>query len=142
MIVDRVAIVLALIVCVGLAMLVARAWSARRTRAVLATDRGSLWRSLGELPDGRTPALVTFSTPSCAACHQAQAPAVRAVEQQRGDAAVRIISVDSSVRPDVARAFGVMTVPSTVVMGAAGEVVAVNQGFAPTSKLVEQLQRA
>jgi hypothetical protein len=32
-----------------------------------------------------------------------------------------------------------MTVPSTVVLAPAGNIVAINQGFAPTNKLVEQI---
>jgi hypothetical protein len=36
----------------------------------------------------------------------------------------------------------VMTVPSTAVLAPAGQVVAINQGFAPTRTLIEQLQHA
>ncbi|HTD76601.1 MAG TPA: thioredoxin family protein, partial [Chloroflexota bacterium] len=100
-----------------------------------------LWEALGETPDGRR-AVVAFSTPSCAACHTAQAPAIQVAEQQLGASSVRVIRVDASRQPEVARAFGVLTVPSTVVLEPAGRVVAVNQGFAPSRRLIEQLQSA
>jgi thioredoxin-like negative regulator of GroEL len=55
---------------------------------------------------------------------------------------VRVIKVDAARQPQVARAFGVLTVPSTVVLAPSGNVVAVNHGFAPTGRLVEQLQHS
>jgi thioredoxin-like negative regulator of GroEL len=139
---ERAAVLLALGALVALAVVAVRAWNGRRLRHLLgASNPAPFWDSLGEAPDGR-PTLVTFSTPSCAACRSAQAPAVSAVEQQFGAARVRVIRVDAALRPDVARVFGVQTVPSTVVLAPAGRVVAVNQGFAPSRRLVEQLQRS
>jgi len=37
--------------------------------------------------------------------------------------------VDAAEKPEVARAFGVLTVPSTAVLAPKGHLVAVNQGF-------------
>jgi len=138
---ERLAVLLVLATLVVLAVLTVRVWNRRRLRHLLATSNTApLWQSLGAAPDGR-PTLVTFSTPSCAACRSAQAPAVSAVEQRLGASEVRVIRVDAAQRPEIARAFGVQTVPSTVVLAPAGRVVAVNQGFAPSRRLVEQLQR-
>ena len=138
---ERLLALLALGALIALAVVVVRAWNRRRLRQLLATPDTPYWDSLGEAPDGR-PTLVTFSTPSCAACHRAQAPAVSLVEERLGASEVRVIRVDAAQRPEVARAFGVQTVPSTVVLAPAGRVVAVNHGFAPSKRLVEQLQRA
>jgi thioredoxin-like negative regulator of GroEL len=135
---ERLAILVVVALGVGFTVVVVRRWNARRIRRLVGTP---LWEDLGERPDGRS-TVVTFSTPSCAACHQAQAPAVAAVERQLGSHAVRLIRVDAAERPEVARAFGVLTVPSTAVLAPQGHLVAVNQGFAPSNKLVEQLQRA
>jgi thioredoxin-like negative regulator of GroEL len=55
---------------------------------------------------------------------------------------MRVIKVDAARQPAIARAFGVLTVPTTIVLAASGKVIAVNQGFAPSKRLVEQLQRA
>lgn len=137
--IERLAILGLLAVVLALGVLVTRAYAARRMASVKAAPRDPLWASLGEQPDGR-PTLVTFSTPSCAACHRAQAPAVSRVEEQLGVRALRVIRVNAAERPDVARAFGVMTVPSTVVLAEAGHVVAINQGFAPSVKLIQQVQ--
>ena len=136
---ERLAIIVLVVVVVTAAVLLIRRWNARRVMELVA--KAPLWHALGEAPDGRR-TLVAFSTPSCAACHTAQAPAIKAVEQQLGAAEIRVIKVDASKQPEVARAFGVLTVPSTVVLEPAGRVVAINQGFAPSRRLIEQLQGA
>src|ERR1700694_5090708 len=139
---ERITISLAVAGLLVLAVILARALNTCGLGQLLATSNAApFWDSLGETPDGR-PTLVTFSTPSCAACRAAQAPAVNLVEQRLGTSEVRVIRVDAALHPEVARAFGVQTVPSTVVLAPAGRVVAVNQGFAPSRRLVEQLQRA
>jgi thioredoxin-like negative regulator of GroEL len=137
---ERLLVLAMVAVAVGASVLLVRHWNTGRLTSRLGT-RDPLWQTLGETPDGRH-TLIAFSTPSCAACHQAQAPAVKAVEQQLGSATLRVIHVDAARRPNVAEAFGVLTVPSTAVLAPAGEVVAINQGFTPTGKLVDQLQRA
>jgi len=129
-----------LVLAVAVAVLLVRRWNARRSRA-LATSGTPMWDALGERPDGRR-TVVAFSTPSCAACRTAQAPAIAVAAERLGPATVRVIRVDASRQPAVAHAFGVLTVPSTVVLEPAGRVVAVNQGFAPSGRLIEQLQRA
>jgi thioredoxin-like negative regulator of GroEL len=138
---ERAVVVLVLAAVVAAAIVITTSWNRRRVRILIETSGAPAWDNLGQAPDGRR-TLVTFSTPSCAACHTAQAPAVQAVAAQLGPAAVRLISIDAARQPEVARAFGVLTVPSTIVLAPTGQVVAVNQGFAPTGRLVEQLQRA
>ena len=138
---ERVLVLVVLAAVVAAAVFIAREWSRRRVHSLTKVGGGETWHNLGEQPDGRR-ALVSFSTPSCAACHTAQAPAVKAVESQLGPESVRVIKIDTARQPDVARAFGVLTVPSTIVLAPSGQVVAVNQGFAPSKRLVEQLQRA
>jgi thioredoxin-like negative regulator of GroEL len=136
---ERLAIVVLVAVALAVTVVVVRRWNASRVATL--TSAAPLWEALGETPDGRR-AVVAFSTPSCAACHTAQAPAIQVAEQQLGASSVRVIRVDASRQPEVARAFGVLTVPSTVVLEPAGRVVAVNQGFAPSRRLIEQLQSA
>ena len=91
---------------------------------------------LGARADGRL-TLVQFSTPSCAACHTAQAPAVAQVAQRIGTQQLRVLHVDAADQPDIANAFGILTVPSTVVLDPGGRVAAVNHGFASTQQLEE-----
>jgi len=134
---DRVLVLTAVAVLVGALVMGGRLLAGRRLGRLRGADPELLWSALGVVPDGR-PAVVAFSTPSCAACHTAQRPALAALEE-RTQGAVRIVHVDAAERPDVAGAFGVMTVPATVVLDAGGRVLAANQGFATTEALAGQL---
>lgn len=134
---DRVLIAAAVAVAVGALVVGGRLLASRRVRRLRGLTPGTLWRTLDVEPDER-PMIVAFSTPGCAACHTAQKPALAALEE-RAPGAVRVIHVDAAARPEVARAFGVMTVPATVVLDARGAVVAANQGFATTERLAEQV---
>ena len=138
--VERLVVVAAVGLIVLTAVLLARAWTDRRVRTLQQTAPD--WAAIGAQPDGRR-TLIAFSTPSCAACHQAQSPAIDLVREQLGDDALRVIRVDAASQPRAARAFGILTVPSTVVVDAGGQhIVAVNQGFAPSARLVQQLRLA
>ena len=134
---ERVVMVAILAATIWYTVLVVRRRNARRLERLI--GRTDLWNQLGIAPDGR-PTLVTFSTPSCAACHRAQAPAARAVVDRLQE--VRHVNVDAAAQPHVAKAFGVLTVPSTAILASAGQLVAVNQGFAPSAKLIEQILSA
>ncbi len=138
---ERLVVLLVFAVALTAIVLTIRALNQRRVRSLMHSIGTEAWANLGAAPDGRR-TLVTFSTPSCAACHTAQAPAVQVAEAELGPSTVRIIKIDAARQPEVARAFGVLTVPSTIVLAPTGRVVAVNQGFAPSGRLVEQLQRA
>src|SRR5260370_1136263 len=61
---------------------------------------GRVGEARGGEPGGR-PAVVAFSTPSCAACHTAQRPALMALEERTGGR-VRIVHVNAAERPQVA----------------------------------------
>jgi len=135
---ERIILVAVFAALVFAAVVIVRRLNARRVAGLQAVAPD--WSALGAAPDGRR-TLIAFSTPSCAACHRAQTPAIEVAFKQLGD--VRLIRVDAARQPEAARAFGILTVPSTVVLAAGGEhIVAVNQGFAPSSRLVQQLHQA
>jgi thioredoxin-like negative regulator of GroEL len=135
--VDRILVVTAVAVLVAALVVGGRRVAARRLRRLREALPAALWGALESEPDGR-PTVVAFSTPSCIACHTAQRPALEALAA-RADGGVRVIHVDVAARPEVARAFGVMTVPATTVLDERGAVVAANQGFATVETLEVQL---
>jgi thiol-disulfide isomerase/thioredoxin len=137
---ERIVLVLALAAVLAVAVFAARSWTRRRLQALQAG--GPNWQALGVEPDGRR-TVIAFSTSSCAACHEAQVPAIALAREQLGAEAVRVIKIDAARQPAAARAFGILTVPSTVVVSSHGDqIVAVNQGFAPSARLVQQLRQA
>ena len=141
MLADRLLILVLSIGVISLAVLATRLWARRHTTHLTSVAGNVLLGALDATSDGR-PTLVTFSTPSCAACHTAQAPAVEHVQEQLGPSKLRVVKVDTASQPEVARAFGVLTVPSSVILDPNGRVSAVNHGFAPSHKLLQQVQAA
>jgi thiol-disulfide isomerase/thioredoxin len=96
------------------------------------------WEALGERADGR-PAIILFSTSSCAVCQSAQIPALEMVRHKLGESSVRIFNVDAATRPDLVKAFRIMTAPTTVVFTGDGRVNAYNHGFASAERMLQQL---
>ncbi len=133
---ERVLLLSALAGLVALGLAAARAWSRRQTRRLRSSP--ALWEVLGERPDDR-PTIIAFSTKACAVCRTAQAPALEAVERRLGSS-VRIVRVDAADRPDLVKAFSVMTAPSTLVFAADGQFRVYNRGFATADRLVDQLR--
>jgi thioredoxin-like negative regulator of GroEL len=82
--------------------------------------------------------ILNFSSADCSQCFKLQAPALRRLlEARSGD--VSILNVDAPNTPDLAKRYQVMTVPTTVVLDASGQAQAVNFGFAPTERLLAQV---
>jgi thiol-disulfide isomerase/thioredoxin len=89
------------------------------------------------LPD--KPVIVYFTTPDCAPCKTIQRPALRKLSDLMGDT-LEVIEIDATQRPDLAKQWGVMSVPTTFLLDARGEARYVNNGVARMEKLMEQLQ--
>jgi hypothetical protein len=130
---ERLALVVAAGVVLLLAVAAVRTLARRRTARARAAPTEQLWGALGAEPDGRS-TVVTFSTPSCAECRTQTA-----ILDPLANDGVRVLPVDAAQKPDVARAFGILTVPSTAVLEASGALVAVNHGLADGARLREQL---
>jgi thioredoxin-like negative regulator of GroEL len=134
--VERLLLVAVLAVAIAAVATGVRLWARRRARQLAATPVDRVWRALGTEPDGR-PAVVAFSTSACAECR------VQAAQlEPLGEEGVRLLSVDAAAQVDAARTFGVLTVPSTVVLGPDGRVMAVNHGLADRTRIQRQLRSA
>jgi thioredoxin-related protein len=81
--------------------------------------------------------ILAFSSEGCTQCHTLQLPALQRLQELRGPE-IEIVDVDASSSPELVKRYRVMTVPSTVILNAAGEVHAVNYGFANFGKLRQQ----
>ena len=89
---------------------------------------------LGPLHPG-TSILVYFTTPTCVPCKTVQRPAIEQLSQTLGDA-LQVFEIDASQRPDLASRWGVLSVPTTFVIGPRGEVRHVNHGVAHGRKVI------
>jgi thioredoxin-like negative regulator of GroEL len=110
--------------------------------AVVAGARYRRWRRVDrmrnpELSQGKTTVLF-FTGEHCSVCHHRQKPALDVVRgSHNGD--LRVIELDAVEENSLARRFGVLSLPSTVVLAADGTVGAVNYGFAPSEQLNAQV---
>ncbi|HEV2661203.1 MAG TPA: thioredoxin domain-containing protein [Ktedonobacteraceae bacterium] len=107
----------------------------RRALAARSLDDGNAT----VLEDGHAPIrILAFSSADCRQCHQLQEPALKRVVEARGDV-VSIVDVDATSDEQMVQTYHVLTVPSTVILDAAGNAHAVNYGFANTQRLLDQV---
>ncbi len=117
--------------------------------AYCATRTYLLWRATKQAPQDPllasvrkgVPAVLYFTTPTCAPCKYAQRPALGKLQTQLGEA-VQVIQVDATEDPDAASRWGVQTVPTTYVLDGDGKPMHVNHGVADVNKLMKQLGTA
>ena len=104
---------------------------------LLIRARNNVFTLFSTLPD--KPVLVYFTTPDCAPCKTVQRPAIDRVSNMLGEN-LQVIEIDAMERPDLAKVWGVMSVPTTFVLDAHGAARYVNNGVARAEKLLEQIQ--
>ena len=129
---ERLLIAAAIAAICAAAYLLVQGYVALRRRAVLADPAPESGPFIG---GGVT--VVAFSTAECGRCRD-QAREIAAIESRLGGR-VRVRKVDALAEPDLAERYGVMTVPTTVVLDGANRPKAVNYGFAPGSTLEAQV---
>jgi thioredoxin-like negative regulator of GroEL len=84
------------------------------------------------------PSILYFTGESCTICHTAQRPALRALAAGLGED-IEIREIDIAVEPTLARHYRVMSLPTTIVLDASGQVSDINVGFASGETLRRQL---
>jgi len=104
---------------------------------LLVRAKSNIFTLFNQLPN--KPVIVYFTTPDCAPCKTVQRPALNRVLQLLGDS-LDVVEIDATERPDLAKRWGVMSVPTTFLLDARGEARYVNNGVARAEKLMEQLQ--
>jgi hypothetical protein len=82
--------------------------------------------------------ILSFQSEDCRQCHTLQAPALKRLLETCGDT-IAVVEVDAPDAPELTQRYRVLTLPTTVVLDATGNARAVNYGFAPTQRLLEQV---
>lgn len=111
-----------------------RVYAAQQTRRLGQTD---LPAQLAPLAQPGRPAVLYFTTATCAQCRFQQTPALEAVQASRQD--LNLVRLDAVDQPELADFYHVMTVPTTVVLDRQGRPVAVNHGLATAERLLGQI---
>ncbi len=104
---------------------------------LLVRARNNIFTLFDQLP--KKPVIVYFTTPDCAPCKTVQRPALNQVSKLFGEK-LQVIEIDATERPDLAKIWGVMSVPTTFLLDAHGEARYVNNGVARAEKLMQQIQ--
>ncbi len=103
----------------------------RAAKAVPAAQEDAMFQT------GR-PAVLYFTTPDCATCKAFQRPQLNRFSGMLGER-VQVVEIDAQSQPDLAGRWGVMSVPTTFVLDAAGKPRHVNHGAVTAEKLAEQV---
>ena len=130
---ERFLILLAGVAIAAAACLIWRAWQRRRLAAVAEQVAPP---AVAHLVDRTKPAVLYFTTPECAQCRLQQTPIL---SQLAAKVDVAVHKLDAVEQEALARFYGIMTVPTTVVLDGQLRPVAVNHGVAPLPKLLAQV---
>jgi thioredoxin 1 len=101
------------------------------------TRASSKVRNLAAFQPGK-PALVYFTTPTCAPCKTVQRPAIRRLQDVLGER-LQVVEIDAAGDPHTAQEWGVMSVPTTFLIDANGRPRHINHGVTTAEKLMQQL---
>lgn len=92
---------------------------------------------LNDLPAGQ-PAILYFTADWCGACKLHQRPALQQLLIDQPD--LKVITVDVEVQPQDAKRWGILSLPTTIILNNDHVPVAVNHGAVPAHKLAQQLK--
>lgn len=134
---ERMAWILAFGLLLSVAIVAWRRYQAHQAVRLTLAD---LPAELLNLSLGRGPAVLYFTTATCAQCRLQQAPALARVQQRRPD--LQLVQLDAVDHSALADYYHVMTVPTTVVLNAHWRPVAVNHGLAGDDRLLAQVNQA
>ena len=84
------------------------------------------------------PAILYFTTPGCIPCKTVQRPAIASLQAEMQDG-LQVIEIDCTQEPEIAEAWGVLSVPTTFIIDGRGRARGVNHGVARAEALKEQI---
>lgn len=131
MIVERMVI---LVTAIGFCLVMVALWRLYQQRRLVDLAGQSAPEPVAALVNNG-PALLYFTTPDCAQCRYQQAPILKQFTNAIG---LPVHTVNALEQTDLARHYGIMTVPSTIMLDQQRRPVAINHGLAPLQKLREQ----
>ena len=89
---------------------------------------------------GGKPVLLYFRSDSCGTCPTQSRYLDKLMAGENGRYTIQSINVDTE--PDKAKQYGVMTLPTTMILDTSGQVKEINYGLTPSHKLEKQLSLA
>jgi thiol-disulfide isomerase/thioredoxin len=136
---DRLIILAAFALLLAAAYLLWRMRLQQQTQRLAAADPGGP-AELAAWSLTAAPAVLYFTTPTCAQCRLQQAPALAQVQERL--AGLQVLKLDAIEHQRLADYYHVMTVPTTVVLNSRRQPLAVNHGLATAERLLAQIEQA
>lgn len=137
MFLERLLILLAIGVAGALIYGAWRWWAAARLRKLNADAiPDPVGRVLRELVGASGPAILYFTAEDCTQCRYRQTPILDGLAAGSG---VAVGKVDAPSQSELTRHFGIMTVPSTVILNRELRPIAINHGLADMPRLRTQI---
>ena len=132
-----------LLALAAVAVLAAAIWAGSRVYRALIRRAPAEDRALDAagLPQDGRPSVLGFSGEYCLPCKTQQRPALDRLHEAFGES-LHVLELDALEHADLAGRYGVLTVPTTVVLDGRRRVVAINYGFTNAEKLARQLRPA
>ncbi|MBI3960379.1 MAG: thioredoxin family protein [Chloroflexi bacterium] len=131
--IERLTILLIALALGGTLWALHRGWLRLRVRRLAVA---ALPASLQQLVQPGRPAILYFTTDGCVQCRLQQAPALERLAAATG---IPVYQLDAVTQSDLTSFYGVMTVPTTVVLDPERRPKAINYGLASLQKLQEQV---
>jgi len=128
--IERITIIVALI---GLVLLF-RLYIGWRSRQATQQDVQLMHFPLGQI------GIIALHTDNCVQCERLQKPALARVQQRQSDVVVVWRSIQEEAQ--LVKQLGIMTVPTTIVRNANGQITNVNMGYVDEAVLLTQLADA
>ncbi len=85
------------------------------------------------------PAILYFTTPTCAPCRTLQRPALDQLKTALGADQVQVLQIDATEQPDLADRWGVFSAPTTFILDSSLTPRLVNRGVASFETLKNQI---
>lgn len=85
------------------------------------------------------PTLLYFRSETCAVCPTQARYLEQVMGDEAGNGRVTLHTINVDREPDRAKQYGVMTLPTTMLLDSAGQVREINYGLTPPHKLRQQL---
>ncbi|MBM3137303.1 MAG: thioredoxin family protein [Chloroflexi bacterium] len=84
--------------------------------------------------------IIYFSTPDCVVCKTAQRPALDRLKNLLKNN-LAVVEINAYENPKLTSQWGILSVPSTVVLDKRGEPKTINYGIASFQKLLSQIEK-
>lgn len=83
--------------------------------------------------------IVYFWSEDCPPCKAVQKPALAALQLELGEDKLQVLAINVYDQPELAEAWGVLSLPTTFIVDAGGQPRGVNHGVARVDKLRRQV---